>query len=243
MSTPHLPRTARLQPVRALRAVRRLLKNPEETEHVFEILDALRGRSSERGFRKLNRLRPDLVAEQPEMLAFLSDRTALAELPAGSLGREYLAFCEREGITADGLVEASDAIRTRRGGGGGGGDVEWFERRGRDSHDLWHVVTGYGTNTLGEVCVVTFTAAQTGNLGLAVIAFFGTLRHAREIGLRNSFGPTLEAFLSGRRAAWLPGMDWRTFVAMPLNEVRTRLAIPQPRSYGASLEQLVAQPA
>ena len=239
MSTPPLPRTARLQPIRALRAVRRLLKNPEETEHVFEILDALRGRSSERGFRKLNRLRPDLVAEQPEMLALLSDRTALAELPAGSLGREYLAFCEREGITADGLVEASDAIRTRRGGG----DVEWFERRGRDSHDLWHVVTGYATNTLGEVCVVTFTAAQTGNLGLAVIAFFSTLRHAREIGLRNSFGPTLEAFLSGRRAAWLPGMDWRTFVAMPLNEVRTRLAIPQPRSYGASLEQLVAQPA
>ena len=62
---------------------------------MFEILDALRGRSSERGFRKLNRLRPDLVAEQPEMLALLSDRTALAELPAGSLGREYLAFCER----------------------------------------------------------------------------------------------------------------------------------------------------
>jgi len=239
MSTSHPSAPSRLQPVRALRAVRRLLKNPEETEHVFEILDALRGRSSERGLAKLARVRPDLVAEQPEMLTLLSDRAALAELPAGSLGREYLAFCEREGITADGLVEASDAIRSRRGGG----EVDWFERRGRDSHDLWHVVTGYGTNTLGEVCVVTFTAAQTGNLGLAVIGFFGTLRHAREIGFRASFAATLESFLGGRRAAWLPGMDWRTLIAMPLDEVRARLAIPEPRTYGVSLEQMVAQPA
>lgn len=231
--------SGRLEPLRALRAVRRLVANPEETEHVFDILDALRGRSAHRGVARLARVRPDLVAERPEMLDLLSDRAALAELPAGSLGREYLAFCQREGITAEGLVEASDVVRSRDGDDA----VAWFERRGRDSHDLWHVVTGYGTNTLGEVCVVTFTCAQTGHAGLGLIALAGALKHVEALGWRGSFGAALQAFRAGRRAAWLPAMDWRTLLAMPLDEVRARLGIPEPSTYRALLADWVPQAA
>lgn len=232
-------RTGRLQPLRALRAIRRLIANPEETEHVFEILEALRGRNSERNVARLTRVRPDLVAERPEMLALLSDRAALADLPAGTLGREYLAFCEREGITAEGLVEASDTIRSREGDD----PIAWFERRGRDSHDLWHVITGYGTNTLGEVCVVAFSCAQTGNLGLGLIALAGALKHAEELGWRASFGAAMQAFRAGRRAAWMPAMDWRTLVTMPLTEVRAQLHIAEPTSYRAVLADMAPQPA
>jgi ubiquinone biosynthesis protein COQ4 len=237
--TTSTPRSGRIQPLRALRAVRRLIADPEETAHVFDILDALRGRNTERGLARLARVRPDLVAERPEMLDLLNERVALAELPAGSLGREYLAFCEREGISADGLVEASDAIRSRRGDEA----LAWFERRGRDSHDLWHVVTGYGTNTLGEVCVVSFSCAQTGNLGLGLIALAGALKHAEELGWRASFGAAAQAFRAGRRAAWLPAMDWRTLLPLPLDEVRARLGMPEPTSYRAALEDWAPQAA
>ena len=225
----HSPRAAdgRLQPLRALSAVHALVADPEHTEHVFEILDALRGRSLERGLARLSRVRPDLVAARRELLPILADREHLAALPEGSFGRAYLDFCLREGITADGLVEASDNVRTREGAG----VAAWYERRGRDSHDLWHVLTGYGTDTLGEVCVVGYTFVQTGHLGLGVIALAGALKHVPELGWRGSFGPLLEALRHGRRSAWLPAMDWSALLALPLTEVREQLAIRRPRAY------------
>ena len=55
----------------------------------------------------------------------------------------------------------------------------WFFRRVRDLHDLWHVLTGYGRDPLGEVCLLAFTYAQTRLTGLGAIAFLGTFRIAR----------------------------------------------------------------
>ena len=46
----------------------------------------------------------------------------------------------------------------------------WFFRRVRDLHDVWHVLTGYGRDALGEMCLVTFSFQETHGLGWALIA-------------------------------------------------------------------------
>ena len=43
-------------------------------------------------------------------------------------------------------------------------------------HDLWHVVTGYGRDELGEACLLAFTYAQNKNRGVGFIAFVGCFK-------------------------------------------------------------------
>lgn len=84
-------------------------------------------------------------------------------MPAGSLGREYLHFLERENITAQGLVQASDV----EPGASWQDDAHlvYLRDRLRDTHDLWHVVTGYHGDLVGEGALLAFSFAQTWNPG------------------------------------------------------------------------------
>src|SRR3546814_7467286 len=53
------------------------------------------------------------LAERPYLPALLDDHDALRRLPEGSVGRVYVDFMEREGLTAQGLVDES--LKFRRG--------------------------------------------------------------------------------------------------------------------------------
>src|SRR3546814_2900195 len=68
-----------------------------------------------------------------------------------------------EGLSADGLVEASKVGGVRSFVDP---DVALFRNRMRDSHDLYHIVTDYGRDGLGEICVLTFGNAQFYNHGI-----------------------------------------------------------------------------
>src|SRR5262245_17130748 len=132
----------RIRPLDAWRALARLVRNPDETRHVFDLIDALSGNTGERIFRRFQSTESGrrILAENRALLPVLSDREALFALPAGSLGRTYAEFMTREQITADGLVQAS------MDGGRPNADLpperQLVGQRMRDSHDLWHVVTG-----------------------------------------------------------------------------------------------------
>ncbi|MGD8417107.1 MAG: Coq4 family protein [Pseudomonadales bacterium] len=220
----------KMQPLVALRAIRRLIANPEDTAQVFTVVRALSGPSVEKGFRRFVRLPlgQRVIGEQIDLLDTLRDREALRALPAGSLGRAYLAFVESENLSAEGLVEASETGAP--GDVGMNPDVARYGQRLRDQHDLWHTLTGYGRDELGELCLLAFTYAQTRNRGIGFIVLVGTFKMRRAAG-----GSVLRAvrrgFTDGRRAAWLPGQDWEALLARPLEEVRAGLGIAEPMAY------------
>lgn len=219
------------RPVAALRAVTRLLRDPEDTRQVFVVMTALRGRS---GKRMLDRflaspVGASVVAERRQLLDRLQDRAGLAALPDGSLGRAYLAFMECEQLSADGLVEASEAGRSD----GLPPAAALFRNRMRDMHDLTHVVTGYGRDGLGELCLLAFMFRHTGNLGGALIALMGVGKHARHGAGRMALEAVFEGFAHGGKARWLPGQDWEALLARPLAEVRRELNIIPPIRYPA----------
>lgn len=210
----------RLRPLDALKALKALLEDPNDTTQVFKIISALSGSTRQRLLARLRHtpVGVRLLREQKGLAPVLEDRARLSRLPEGSLGRAYLAFCERAGITASGLIAASEQ-------GSENDQLTWDEAlvhaRMRDAHDLWHVVLGYQTDLLGETCVLAFTLAQTRSpaIGLIVAAAF-----FREVGdARTRQRLLAQAFARGLRARWFPAVDWEALLASPLDDVRRQL--------------------
>lgn len=212
---------------RALRAMRALVKDPEDLPQVFTIAESLSGNAL---FKVCERLGESengrrLLEQQPDIVDRLSDRDALARAPEGSLARAYLDFVEREGISADGIREASKT-GTQGIASGWPQDVRWTRERMRDTHDLWHVVTGYAGDLVGETALLAFTYTQTRNPALAMIAGVGTLKLSGiPGGGRQARQAVLAGLRRGRRAAWLPEQPWETLLDQPLDDVRARLRI------------------
>ena len=228
-----LPKHGRLRPRDALRAMRRLLENPDDTAQVFTIVEALSGRSGERNLEKFRRTPTgaEVLNKRASLLGALRDRKALESLPEGSLGRAYLRFVDEEGINADGLVDASETGSLRRAAALEiDEDLELFADRMRDMHDLWHTVTGYKGDLLGEASLLAFSFAQTWNPGIGFIVSVALLR----MGRFRAFGAqrlVLEGFARGLRAAWLPAQDWEALLPLDLGVVRRRLRIGTLASY------------
>lgn len=225
MIQPHS--STRFRPLEALRALRALSNDPDDTGQVFKIVAALSGDTQGRMLRRLRQSETGarLLAERRSLSALLGDRERLRVLPENSLGRAYLRFCEQHGITADGLVAASEQgdFSDRSA------DEQFVAARMRDAHDLWHVVAGYQTDLIGEASVLALTFAQTKNPGIALIVLLAYLRQGS---MRGGVRPVLrQAFARGRRAAWLPAADWEALLPRPLGEVRRELGLSDPPRY------------
>lgn len=222
----------RMKPLVAMRALKELIADPEKTEKVFEIIKAMSGNALLDAFQRFRKTETGrkILSEKCDLLGTLQNRDALRAMEPGSLGRTYLNFVETEQLTADGLVEASERDEEILDP-----DLRLFAERMRDQHDLWHVLTGYGRDTFGEACLLSFTYAQTRNRGLGLIAFIGTIKIARELG-GGVYKASWRAFRAGKRAAWLPQQYWEHLLAKPLEEVRQELGITPPETYREILD-------
>ncbi|MGH1559558.1 Coq4 family protein [Caulobacter segnis] len=211
--------------------MRRLLRDPDDTRQVFIVLQALRGRSGQRLFRRFQATEAGaaILEERRALLPRLQDRQALARLPKGSLGRTYLDFMATENLTADGLVDASASVERDAAPE----DVRLFQNRNRDMHDLTHVVTGYGRDPLGELCLLAFNHAQNGHLGVALIVLMGMTRLGKGPRGRAAQAAVIQGWRQGRAAAWLSGQDWESILAEPMETLRARLRIAAPTRYQA----------
>jgi ubiquinone biosynthesis protein COQ4 len=229
-----LPRIAPPPPHRAIewraawRALRSLIDDPERTDQVFVLIEALAGNGGERLFQRFLH-HPDagvLLAERPSLLATLSDRASLEALPEGSFGREYARFMREGGIQPEGLVQASED-RERLREPVSDPERDWFFTRLRDMHDLWHVLTGYGRDLAGEDANLAFTWAQTRNRGIGAIVLASLVIGPKTLDL---FWPRylFRAWRRGRRASLLAAARYEELLPLPLPEVRRRLGVAEP---------------
>ncbi len=200
-------------------ATRRALQDPNDTKQAFRIADSLslgaprrllrRYRKTDVGARRLGDRHP--------LLDTLLDRQRLQAMPENSFGRAYLRFLDSEGITAEGLVQASVDGREILSDP----DEEFVARQLREMHDLWHTLSGYQGDLLGEVAVLAFSFAQLRHPGVGFLAALGVVL-APDAQTRHFI---FDGFRRGRRATWLPAQDWESLLPLPLDEVRRRLSI------------------
>ncbi|CAN5383117.1 hypothetical protein BH10PSE2_BH10PSE2_18130 [soil metagenome] len=225
-------RPQKIRPLKALRAFRRLIADKEDTAQVFEIMRALSGRSVARGYgRMLRTVEGGRQAFLRDELAHrLDDPVWLDQFGPGTVGEAYRLFRNARGFTADGLADAERAVLPFVDAQH---PIVWYSRRLRDVHDIWHVLTGYETDALGEACVVSFSYGQTRNLGFAFIGWGA----AREINRENRSIPArkaaFQAWRNGRAARWLPGLDYEALFGEPLSAARDRLGIMPASVYAA----------
>lgn len=218
----------------AWNALRALMAEPEDTKQVFTIMRSLTGKSLWKQYKRFAKtdIGANILKNDIDLLDTLADRASLAQLPEGSLGRVYLDFMTREGITAEGLVEASEEAYE----GMSHAELERYTMRTREMHDLWHVVSGYGRDGLGEICVVAFSYPQTKSLGFAAIAAMGAVKYSRQFPGNGVLKAVWQAYRAGRKAAWLPGQDWEQLLTQPYADVHAALNITEPSHYLAAAE-------
>ncbi|MGD0192081.1 MAG: Coq4 family protein [Rhizomicrobium sp.] len=207
----------------ALKALRRLLSDKDDTGQVFEIMRALNGNANAKNYRRLLETQGGgrIAYEHIELAPKLMDSAWLDSFAAGTVGAAYRDFVRRENLSAEGLAEISRHCQAR---------VEeshpyaWFGRRMRDSHDLWHILSGYHRDGLGEACLVAFSYAQTRGLGWALIALGATWR-ALAGGHVTQARAIWQGYRRGLAAKWLPGEDYVQLMGEPLDAARRRLNI------------------
>jgi len=163
----------------ALKALRRLLADKEDTGQVFEIMAALNGGSSAKAYQRLLSTPKGgrLAYERVELAPRLMDDAWLDSFAEGTVGAAYRRFVRSENLSAEGLAEIS---REKHGQDEMAHPYAWFGRRIRDTHDLWHILSGYHRDGLGEACLVAFSYAQTESLGWALIAIGAALKSGGE---------------------------------------------------------------
>ncbi|HEY3800325.1 MAG TPA: Coq4 family protein [Caulobacteraceae bacterium] len=218
----------------AMAAIRRLRANKEDTSQVYAIMHALNGNAYARDYHRLLETQQGgrIAYERVELADRLGDEAWRATFPAGSVGAAYATFIETEHLTPQGLVDEShkgippEQLDQRH-------PHAWFFRRVRDLHDIWHVLTGYGRDSLGEMCLLAFSYQETHDLGRAVMALGGFM-NAHGMAAPACRKAILEARRRGKAArGWLPAEDHEALLFEPLEDARRRLGLTPPLAYEA----------
>jgi len=202
---------------RAFQALGRIVANPEATDQVL-VFSAYANAGSMH--RRLHRFfdhpaGQKLYREQRAIDSHTVDLDALAALPAGTLGHAYAHFLRSRGLTPDVFDGPPADISDPR--------AAYVVQRTRQTHDLWHVVTGHDTNPAGEIALQAFTFGQLRAPSTLILSTVGTLK-----GLREKPGLPLDvlaAFRAGKAARPLIAFPWEDHWSTPLVEVRTLLGL------------------
>jgi ubiquinone biosynthesis protein COQ4 len=220
----------RIRPVVAIRALRNLASSQgKDLTQGVAFLRATEGQSAQRAFDRFRAspLGYDVLLQRTSLRDHLVNRDSLVTAPTGTLARAYLDFMNRENISVPSLLDLATSDQ-----GPPMTAEEWlFAERSHVMHDLWHVVTGYGPDNLGEVCILAVRSAQMRHVGVWLLCLFGMLKVAREFGGRQVRAAVREAYARGRRAAWLYGVDWEAMLTEPLDVVRARLRLTPAKHY------------
>ncbi len=222
----------RIRPLKAWRHFRQLVADKEDTTQVFKIIQCLDGRAiltdmenfaaSEKGQKR--------IAERRHLPPLLDDHDSLRKLPEDSVGRAYVEFMESQGLTAQGLVD--EYLRFDPTSDDYGDLIQWYANRRRDTHDLFHVLTGYSRDALGEASVLGFSYGQSKGLGIWFIAYAA----GWEVKKQSPKGaPVMSAIRQGQKHGTLAGRiiqdDIMALLAEPLEVARARLGISPPTKY------------
>jgi ubiquinone biosynthesis protein COQ4 len=222
----------RYRPLKAWHHFRNLVADKENTGEVFKIFEALPWRGLFPSAEAFLTSGPGqkLREREPYLPAIFDDHAALRRMPKGSLAHAYCDFMEAEGLTAAGLVEEFERFMKERGEFRD--QFGWYMNRIRDTHDILHVLTGYGRDALGEQCVLAFSYSQQPAPAHLFIAYAGGREIKREV---KSGAPVFSAIREGQRLGKacprLAEQSILDLLPLPVDEARALLNITPPSHY------------
>jgi ubiquinone biosynthesis protein COQ4 len=141
----------------------------------------------------------------------------LMALSRDTLGGAYARHMQARGLRPD----FYDNVMPRH-------KLHYLRLRLRQTHDIWHVLTGFDTDPVGELGLQGFYFGQVTNGQSALILAGGIFRclfTGRYGDLENYIEVFGEGYRSGRSAQPLLGVKWERLWSEPLDALRQRYAI------------------
>jgi ubiquinone biosynthesis protein Coq4 len=218
----NLPSEVSPHTLKAVKGFTVFANNPNQTEAVFDIADGLWHIDLYEQFIEHAHSQP-AVAQilQERYLASTPDLERLLECPQDSLGYHYAVAMKQAGLQPDFYrkLDVED-------------DYSYIALRLRQTHDVWHIITGFGTDLAGEMGLQGFTLAQM-HSPLAVALLAASVTYA----LKSSspLSPLIERMYQGWRmgetAHPLFAQKWEEDWEKPLTEWRADLKVEAARAY------------
>lgn len=206
-----------LATIRLVWSAVRLVRDPTRLEEIFKIADAVESPEVARQFEDEFRKTPEYakaLVERPRVGAVVLSE--LAQLPEGTLGRAYAEFMLTNQLDPED-IEINE-IRS---------DFDYIRAHFRETHDLWHVVTGFHTDVASELGLQAFHLAHFGAplslmlLGLGMINTMLFEMHDRDARMN----AIVRGWVLGKRSRPLFGYRWRENFNRSLVEVQRELGI------------------
>lgn len=158
-----------------------------------------------------------LLDERPTLQGRDLDLDALARMPEGTLGHEFMRYFRDNGIAP--FITAFPIAN----------DVDYLSKRYRETHDLFHVITGYHTDVLGEMELQAFVFGNLGVRQAVLILAFSIPLQVKQSGFKG-FGAYLErlhaAYRRGRRSRELLSVRYETLWEQPVSALADLLCAP-----------------
>jgi ubiquinone biosynthesis protein COQ4 len=211
---------------RAFKALTTVMADPDRTDQVLVFSTYANAGTMH---RRLHRFYDDprgrrLYDERRTIDSRTIDLAALAALPTDTLGFAYATFLRSRDLTPEIFDGPPEHVSDPR--------AAYVIQRMRQTHDLWHVVTGHETDPFGEIALQAFTFGQIGAPSTLVLSAAGALNFRRlRPGLARA---VLAAFKAGRAANPFVIFPWEDHWTTPLAEVQRLLNVtPIPGSFAA----------
>lgn len=202
-------------------ALFRLIKNPNDLDKVIRIADKIaKAEDLEKTAEILSR-QSEHAAHSLKTFPRIELNTLFQsknELPSGSLGLAFIDFLNERGLDPADLPNLPVTSR-----------ADFVKAHLFETHDLWHVLTGFETDPAGELGLQAFYHAQipaplspillgAGFLNTSFFAAHEKNQRMQEI---------IRGWQLGKAAAPLFGIDWKKYWHRPLTEVQSQFGLNQ----------------
>ncbi|KAH7176333.1 coenzyme Q biosynthesis protein Coq4-domain-containing protein [Dactylonectria macrodidyma] len=159
-----------------------------------------------------------ILRERPRISSKTLSLTALRELPANSVGRAYVGWLDREGVSPD----TRAAVRYIDDE-----ECAYVMQRYRECHDFYHALTGLPIVREGEVALKAFEFANTllPMTGLSVLAA-ATMKRGERRRFASTYLPW--AIRNGARAKDVINVFWEERLEDDVDQLRAELGVERP---------------
>ncbi|MBU7584359.1 MAG: hypothetical protein KAF91_15830 [Nostoc sp. TH1S01] len=200
-----------------LKALVNLYRAPANLDYVYDIEDGLRD-------SKAAELSLNWLKTQPEIAQLIQERyiapnpdiEKLLQYSETSLGYAYASYIKKNGFDPGFYRQ----IKVEN-------DISYLTLRMRQTHDIWHVVTGFNTDGLGEIGLKAFEMAQTRRtlaFALVGVSLLGILVKSPEQ-LPDLLEQITLGYQMGSKSKPLLAQKWEEHWDKSLSEWRTELGI------------------
>jgi ubiquinone biosynthesis protein Coq4 len=209
--------------LQALRCFVVLARDPRRLDVVFSLRESLDDPAAMAPILSRLRAMPGPAAALRARPRLTLDLPTLRRLPEGTVGRAYARFMDDQGLDPASIPTL-----------GARDDESYLSAHLYETHDLWHVLTGFAPDVAGELGLQAFYLAQLeGPLPVAILAAGMLNTLGRLDDARARMDAIAHGWALGKAARPFFGLPWAELLGRPLADVRRELGLEAPLAAAA----------